>query len=262
MTAYEKVLLARSKERPGIREYIDLLFDDFIELKGDRMSREDSSILAGVACFHSVPVTIIGHRKGRTTEENIKYNFGMPSPEGYRKALRLMEQAEKFKRPIITFIDTPGAYPGIEAESHGQSIAIATSIAKMSALKTPIISIVTGEGSSGGALAIGVADKIWMLENSIYTILSPEGFASILWKDAKLAPKASEMMKITAGDLKEMGLIDEVIPEGKKSIRILEEMLLQELNSLLKIKPQALVQKRYEKYRHIEGAYSPYKEKA
>ncbi|MBR5578307.1 MAG: acetyl-CoA carboxylase carboxyltransferase subunit alpha [Lachnospiraceae bacterium] len=262
MTAYEKVLLARSKERPGIREYIDLLFDDFIELKGDRMSREDSSILAGVAYFHSVPVTIIGHRKGRTTEENIKYNFGMPSPEGYRKALRLMEQAEKFKRPIITFIDTPGAYPGIEAESHGQSIAIATSIAKMSALKTPIISIVTGEGSSGGALAIGVADKIWMLENSIYTILSPEGFASILWKDAKLAPKASEMMKITAGDLKEMGLIDEVIPEGKKSIRILEEMLLQELNSLLKIKPQALVQKRYEKYRHIEGAYSPYKEKA
>lgn len=262
MTAYEKVLLARSKERPGLREYIDLLFDDFIELKGDRMSREDSSILAGVAYFHSVPVTIIGHRKGRTTEENIKYNFGMPSPEGYRKALRLMEQAEKFKRPIITFIDTPGAYPGIEAESHGQSIAIATSIAKMSALKTPIISIVTGEGSSGGALAIGVADKIWMLENSIYTILSPEGFASILWKDAKLAPKASEMMKITAGDLKEMGLIDEVIPEGKKSIRILEEMLLQELNSLLKIKPQALVQKRYEKYRHIEGAYSPYKEKA
>ena len=257
MTAYEKVLLARSKERPGIKEYIELLFDDFIELKGDRLGKEDSSILGGIAYFHSIPVTIIGHRKGKTTEEKIKYNFGMPSPEGYRKALRLMQQAEKFNRPIITFIDTPGAYPGIEAESNGQSIAIATSIAKMSGLKTPIISIVTGEGSSGGALAIGVADRIWMLENSIYTILSPEGFASILWKDAKLAPKACEQMKITAQELKEMGLVDEVIPEGKKTVRVLEDRLLQELSLLQKIKPQTLVQKRYEKYRYIEGDYQP-----
>ncbi len=261
MTAYEKVLMARSKGRLGIKEYIELLFDDFIELKGDRLGKEDSSILGGIAFFHSIPVTVIGHRKGKSTEENIKYNFGMPSPEGYRKALRLMKQAEKFKRPVITFIDTPGAYPGTEAESHGQSIAIATSIAKMSGLKTPIISIITGEGSSGGALALAVADRVWMMEHAIYTILSPEGFASILWKDAKLAPRASEMMKITAHDLKEMGLIDEIIPEGKKGIRTLEEGLEQELSVLLKMKPQTLVQKRYEKYRYIEGDYRPYREK-
>lgn len=261
MTAYEKVLLARSKDRPNITEYIDLLFDDFIELKGDRLGKEDSSILGGIAFFHSIPVTVIGHRKGKTTEENIKHNFGMPSPEGYRKALRLMKQAEKFHRPIITFIDTPGAYPGMEAEMHGQSIAIAQSIAAMSSLKTPIISIVTGEGSSGGALAIGVADRVWMMENSIYTILSPEGFASILWKDAKLAPKASEQMKITAQDLKHLGLIDDILPEGKRMIQEMDSRLLQEITELLKVKPQTLVRQRYEKYRHIEGDYQAIKER-
>lgn len=255
MTAYEKVQLARSKDRPNITEYIDLLFDDFIELKGDRLGKEDSSILGGIAFFHSIPVTVIGHRKGKTTEENIKYNFGMPSPEGYRKALRLMKQAEKFHRPVITFIDTPGAYPGMEAEMHGQSIAIARAIASMSSLKTPIIAIVTGEGSSGGALAIGVADRVWMMENSIYTILSPEGFASILWKDAKRAPEASEKMKITAQELKKLNLIDEVLPEGKHMIQQLDAKLLQEINGLLKIKPQTLVRERYEKYRNIDGEY-------
>lgn len=261
MTAYEKVLMARRKERRGIKEYIELLFDDFIELKGDRLGKEDGSILGGIAYFHSIPVTVIGHRKGKTTEENIASNFGMPSPEGYRKALRLMKQAEKFNRPIITFVDTPGAYPGVEAESNGQSIAIATAIAKMSALKTPIISIITGEGSSGGALAIAVADRVWMMENSIYTILSPEGFASILWKDAKMASRAAQMMKITAHDLKDMGLIDEILPEGKRAMTVLEERLDQELTLLMKIKPRTLVQKRYEKYRYIEGDYRPYKEK-
>lgn len=171
LSAYERVCLAREKDRPGIMDYIDFLFDDFMELQGDRLGKEDSSILGGIAFFHGIPVTVLGHRKGKTTEENLKYHFGMPLPEGYRKALRLMQQAEKFKRPIFTFIDTPGAYPGMEAESHGQSIALAQCIAGMSRLETPIIAIITGEGSSGGALALGVADQIWMLENAVYSIL-------------------------------------------------------------------------------------------
>ena len=194
ITAYERVLLARSKDRAGIFDYIDALFTDFIELKGDRLGKEDGSIVGGIAMFHDIPVTIVGQRKGKTTEENIKYNFGMTSPEGYRKALRLMKQAEKFKRPVITFIDTPGAYPGLEAESNGQSTAIAENIAAMSSLETPVISIITGEGSSGGALALGVADKVWMLENAVYSILSPEGFASILWKDSARASEACDVM--------------------------------------------------------------------
>ena len=198
LSAYERVCLAREKDRPGIMDYIDFLFDDFMELQGDRLGKEDSSILGGIAFFHGIPVTVLGHRKGKTTEENLKYHFGMPLPEGYRKALRLMQQAEKFKRPIFTFIDTPGAYPGMEAESHGQSIALAQCIAGMSRLETPIIAIITGEGSSGGALALGVADQIWMLENAVYSILSPEGFASILWKEPKRAAEASELMKLTA----------------------------------------------------------------
>ena len=260
MTAYEKVLMARDRNRPGVSFFIEKLFDDFVELKGDRLAGEDGSILGGIALFRGMPVTVIGHRKGKTTEENIRYNFGMPSPEGYRKALRLMKQAEKFHRPVITFIDTPGAYPGLEAERRGQSNAIASCIACMSSLETPTIAIVTGEGSSGGALALGVADRVWMMENAIYTILSPEGFASILWKDRKLAPKASEQMKITAQELEELGLIDKIIPEKQNMVKELEETLYQELQALSRQKPGFLVRQRYRKFRKIDGIYKPVKE--
>ncbi|MBQ9989669.1 MAG: acetyl-CoA carboxylase carboxyl transferase subunit alpha [Lachnospiraceae bacterium] len=257
LSAYDRVCLARAKDRPGIADYIDYLFEDFLELKGDRLGKEDSSILGGIASFHGIPVTVIGHRKGKTTEENLACNFGMPLPEGYRKALRLMKQAEKFARPVITFIDTPGAYPGMEAESHGQSIALAECIAQMSALETPVIAIITGEGSSGGALALGVADQVWMLENAVYSILSPEGFASILWKDAKRAPEASELMKITAPQLLEYGLIDGIIPEGPKLMQQVEKMLMSQLGGLLKTRTSLLVKKRYRKFREIDGAFRP-----
>lgn len=254
-TAYDRVLLARSKDRAGIMDYIDALFEDFIELKGDRLGKEDGSIVGGIAMFHGIPVTVIGHRKGKTTEENIKYNFGMTSPEGYRKALRLMKQAEKFKRPVITLIDTPGAYPGIEAESNGQSTAIAESIAAMSSLETPVIAIITGEGSSGGALALGVADKVWMLENAVYSILSPEGFASILWKDSSRAAEACDVMKITAEELLKFGLIDGIIPENEAMMQRIDKMLLSEIRKLQKLKGPAIVKNRYEKFRNIDGAY-------
>lgn len=255
ITAYERVLLARSKERAGIMEYIETLFTDFIELKGDRLGKEDGSIVGGIAMFHGIPVTVIGHRKGKTTEENIQYNFGMTSPEGYRKALRLMKQAEKFHRPVITFIDTPGAYPGLEAESNGQSTAIAESIAAMSSLETLIIAVITGEGSSGGALALGVADKVWMLENAVYSILSPEGFASILWKDSTRAAEACDVMKITAEELLKFGLIDGVIPENEKMMQTIDRMLLDEIKKQQKLKGPAIVKNRYEKFRSIDGAY-------
>lgn len=257
LTPYERVQIARKKNRPTITDYIDGLFDDFIELKGDRLGAEDESILGGIATFHGMPVTVIGHRKGRTTEENIKYNFGMTSPEGYRKAVRLMKQAEKFKRPVITFVDTPGAYPGLEAEAHGQSVAIAESIAKTVTLKVPVITIITGEGSSGGALAIAAADSVWMLENAVYSILSPEGFAAIVWKDAKRAPEACDVMKITAGELLEYGLIDGIIPEGKQTLSAIRKMLVKELSRLSRLNEQTLLAERYRKYRHIEGEYAP-----
>lgn len=253
ITPYERVQIARSSDRPSITDYIDELFDDFLEMKGDRLFRDDPSIIGGIAMFHDIPVTVIGHRKGKNTEENIKYNFGMTSPEGYRKACRLMEQAEKFNRPVITFIDTPGAYPGLEAESNGQSNAIAESIALMSRLKVPTIAIITGEGSSGGALAIGMADRVWMLENAVYSILSPEGFATILWKDAKLADKACEVMKITAQELKELGLVDGVIPEGKKLFSRIDRVLVTELEKLQKYSGNTLVTSRYQKYRKMDG---------
>lgn len=254
-TAYDRVLLARSKDRPGITEYIDALFEDFIELKGDRLGKEDGSILGGIAMFHSIPVTVIGHRKGKNTEENIQYNFGMTSPEGYRKAVRLMKQAEKFRRPVITFIDTPGAYPGLEAESNGQSTAIAESIAAMSSLETPMLSVITGEGSSGGALALGVADRVWMLENAVYSILSPEGFASILWKDASRAAEACDVMKITSEELLAFGLIDGIIPEDEFLMQNIDKMLLTEIKRLQKMKAPAIIKSRYQKFRNIDGAY-------
>ncbi|MBQ8625790.1 MAG: acetyl-CoA carboxylase carboxyltransferase subunit alpha [Agathobacter sp.] len=257
LTPYDRVQIARKKNRPTVTDYIEALFDDFMELKGDRLGAEDESILGGIAVFRGMPVTVIGHRKGRTTEENIKYNFGMTSPEGYRKAVRLMKQAEKFKRPVITFVDTPGAYPGLEAETNGQSVAIAESIAKTVTLKVPVITIITGEGSSGGALAISAADSVWMLENAVYSILSPEGFAAIVWKDAKRAAEACDIMKITAGELLEYGLIDGIIPEGKQTLPAIRKMLSLELARLGRLSEQSLVAERYRKYRHIEGEYAP-----
>ena len=213
LSAEEKVFLARHPKRPKIDEYIDALFTDFFEQKGDRASSDDTSILGGIAMYKGTPVTVIGHRKGNTLEENMAYNFGMPEPEGYRKALRMMEQAEKFGRPIITFIDTPGAYPGKEAEEHGQGEAIARNLMVMSGLHVPIIAVVTGEGSSGGALALGVANRVLMLEHAIYSVLSPEGFASILWKDSSRRAEACEVMKLTAQDLYRFHVIEGIIPE-------------------------------------------------
>lgn len=257
LMAYDRVLLARSKDRPGILDYIEALFDDFVELKGDRLGKEDGSIVGGIAFFHGKPVTVIGHRKGKTTQENLECNFGMTSPQGYRKALRLMKQAEKFNRPIITFIDTPGAYPGMEAEQNGQSLAIAQSIATMSRLQVPILAIVTGEGSSGGALALGVADEVWMLENAVYSILSPEGFATILYKEAGKARQVCEWMKITADELLEYGLIDGIIPEGVTAMEALDRVLTARLEQLQKKKGAALVKKRYQKFRYLDRKFAP-----
>lgn len=253
LSSYEKVQLARSKDRPGIQDYIDHLIDEFVPLHGDRLYRDDPSIVGGIGFFHGEAVTVIGHKKGRTTEEQIAVNFGMTSPEGYRKARRLMAQAEKFGRPVITFIDTPGAYPGMEAESNGQSNAIAENLAFMSRMGTPSIAMITGEGSSGGALALGVADSVWMLEHAVYSILSPEGFASILWKDASRAAEASDRMKLTAQDLKKFGLIDGIIPENHRLFRNVEDVLEKELTRLKKMSKKTLVNSRYEKYRTMDG---------
>ena len=252
ITPYEKVMLARDKDRLKITDFIDALFDDFIELKGDGIVGEDRAILGGIASFHGIPVTVIGHKKGATTEENIDCNFGMASPEGYRKAARLMKQAEKFNRPVITIVDTPGAYPGLMAEANGQANAIAENLALMSSLKVPIIAVITGEGSSGGALGIAVADRVFMLENAVYSILSPEGFASILWKDSKKADEAAKLMKLTATELLNYGIIDGIIGEGSKLIINMDEMIYGELTSLLKQKEESLLKNRYKKFREID----------
>ena len=209
-SAWERVTLARKAERPKALDYINNIFTNFIELHGDRNFVDDKSIVGGIAELNGMPVTVIGEQKGKNAKENIERNFGMPNPEGYRKALRLMKQAEKFNRPIITFIDTPGAYPGMGAEERGQGEAIARNLFEMSKLKVPTISIVIGEGSSGGALALGVTDIIIMLENAVYSILSPEGFASILYKDASKSQEAAEKMKITSTELKRLGVIDDI----------------------------------------------------
>lgn len=261
-SAYERVRIARDTNRPKINDYIDMLFDDFIELKGDRLGGEDKAIMGGIGMFHGIPVTVIGHRKGSNLEENIACNFGMPEPEGYRKAIRLMEQAEKFHRPVITFVDTPGAYPGIQAEENGQSVAIAQSIARMSSLKVPVITVITGEGNSGGALAIAVANTVFMLENAVYSILSPEGFASILWKDSSKSEKACELMKMTAEDLKKFKIIDEIIPEpeggiqknSKSAFKVIDKMLFSELSKYMKQSGESLCKARYQKFRKIDSA--------
>ena len=257
LTAYERVVLARSTNRPNINDYIDNIFDDFIELKGDRLRMDDPSVIAGIAMLEKIPVTIIGHRKGKNTSDNIKCNFGMASPEGYRKAIRLMKQAEKFGRPVITFVDTPGAYPGLDAEANGQSNAIANCICVMGSVRVPTITIITGEGNSGGALALAVADKVYMLSNSVYSILSPEGFASILWKDSKRCEQAAEMMKITAEDLLEYGLIDGIISDNKKIFSNIKKTITADISELEKCEKNALINKRYKKFRNIDGIYRP-----
>ena len=214
--------------------------------------KDDKSLVAGIASFNGKTVTVIGNRKGKNIEENIRYNFGMASPEGYRKAVRVMKQAEKFRRPVITFVDTPGAYPGMEAESNGQSNAIAGSIAAMLKLTVPVISVITGEGGSGGALALAAADRVYMLENAVYSILSPEGFASIIYKDAKKAPQASEIMKLTAQELFTAGLVDGVIAEGDRCFSDIARMLEKELGILGRMKSKELVNSRYDKFRNID----------
>ena len=213
LTAWERVQLSRKTDRPSGSDYIEALFTDFMEFHGDRNYGDDRAVIGGIAKFHGRPVTVIVQEKGTNTKENIAHNFGMPMPEGYRKALRLMKQAEKFHRPVICFVDTPGAFCGIEAEERGQGEAIARNLRELAGLKTPVLSIVTGEGGSGGALALATGDQVWMLENSVYSILSPEGFASILWKDSTKAKEAAAVMKLTASDLYQKGIIEQVIPE-------------------------------------------------
>lgn len=259
MTAAERVAIARHHQRPNAREIFDFLFTDLFIQRGDRLAGEDESILGGVARFHGRPVTVIATRKGRTLEENLNYNFGMPSPEGYRKALRLMRQAQKFRRPIFTFIDTPGAYPGMEAEERGQGEAIARNLMEMSRLTVPVIATVTGEGNSGGALALGVGDRVLMLENAVYSILSPEGFATILWKDASRHGQACELMRLTAPDLKRLGIIDEIVPEPAGgahlapdiALRALDEALARNLKSFTRQSGEALAAGRYRKFRQM-----------
>ena len=213
LSAWDRVQISRKKDRPVGTDYIDALFTDFMEFHGDRYYKDDHAIVGGIAYFHGIPVTVIAQAKGKTTKENLDRNFSMPSPDGYRKALRLMKQAEKFGRPVICFVDTPGAFCGLEAEERGQGEAIARNLFELSGLKVPVLSVVIGEGGSGGALAMAVADEVWMLENAVYSVLSPEGFASILWKDSKRASEAAEVMKLTAGDLKRLGIIEQVISE-------------------------------------------------
>ena len=226
-SAWDRVLASRKKERPVGTEYIEDLFSDFTELHGDRYFGDDPAIVGGIARFHGMPVTVIAQEKGRNTRENVLRNFAMPSPEGYRKALRLMKQAEKFHRPVICFVDTPGAFCGMEAEERGQGEAIARNLLEMSGLKTPVLSIVIGEGGSGGALAMAVADEVWMLENSIYSILSPEGFASILWKDSHKAKEAAAVMRLTAADLQKHGMVERVFEEPEDlTIETLPELTL------------------------------------
>ena len=264
-TPEQRVKLARYPGRPGTADYVQHLFTDFFEQRGDRQCRDDNSILGGVGRFHGRPVTVVGHRKGRTLEEKLQYNFGMPGPEGYRKAQRLMLQAEKFGRPIITFIDTPGAYPGKEAEERGQGEAIARSLALMSALTVPVVAVITGEGNSGGALALGVANRVLMLENAVYSVLSPEGFASILWKDASRSGEACAVMKLTAQDLMDAGVVQRIIrePEGgahmdpEAVFRTVDEALEDELSSLSRLSPRALAQQRYRMFRAMGTGLPP-----
>lgn len=259
LTAWERVEISRSKERPTTLSYVQQVFDDFLELHGDRAFRDDGAVIGGIAMFGGQPVTVIGQQKGKNVKENIYRNFGMASPEGYRKALRLMKQAEKFGRPVVTFVDTPGAACGIEAEERGQGEAIARNLLEMSGIQTPMVSILIGEGGSGGALGLAVTDEVWMMENATYSILSPEGFASILWKDGKRAKEASEVMKITAKDLKKLQIIEKVIrepePANEENLPEIAEEIREDLDGFLRKSSQKtreeIVEERYERFRRM-----------
>lgn len=259
MKPWDRVQVARHPNRPTTLDYVPHVFDDFIELHGDRLYGDDEAIVGGIASFKGQPVTVIGHQRGKDTKENVRRNFGMPHPEGYRKALRLMKQAEKFRRPIICLIDTKGAYPGKAAEERGQSEAIARNLVEMAGLEVPVISIVIGEGGSGGALALGVGNHILMLENSTFSVISPEGAASILWKDSALAQTAAEAMKITAPDLLDMGIIERMIPEIRggahhdplRQAQLLSEAIEKSLSELNPLDAEALIDQRYNKFKAI-----------
>ena len=259
LNPWDRVQMARHSERPTTLDYVERLFTNFIEFHGDRRFGDDESIVSGIAYYKDKPVTVIGHQRGKDTKENIRRNFGMPHPEGYRKALRHMEQAEKFNRPIICFIDTKGAYPGKAAEERGQSEAIARNLMEMAGLTVPIVCIVIGEGGSGGALALGVGDHVHMLENSTYSVISPEGAASILWKDAALAKKAAETLGITSYDLKDLQVIEEIIPEPRggahrdvdEQAKLIDDVLHKSLHTLSQFNEEELLEKRWEKYKKI-----------
>ncbi|MGI6365046.1 MAG: acetyl-CoA carboxylase carboxyltransferase subunit alpha [Bacillota bacterium] len=255
LSPWQKIQLARNIKRPTTLDYINLIFTEFVELHGDRQFRDDPALVGGIALLEGRPVTVLGHQKGRDTKDNIARNFGMPHPEGYRKALRLMAQAEKYRRPIICFIDTPGAYPGLGAEERGQSEAIARNLREMATFRVPILNLVTGEGGSGGALALGVGDSLLMLENTVYSVISPEGCASILWKDASRAKEAAAALKLTAQDLDALGVIDEVIPEPQGGIHrdweggaiAVKEALLRHLDILGSLPLEALLRRRHQR---------------
>jgi len=259
LTAWQHVLIARHPERPNTSDYINYLFQDFIELRGDRYFGDDPAIIGGIGRFNGRAVTVIGQLKGKDTKENLARNFGMAHPEGYRKAMRLMKQAEKFNRPVLCFIDTPGAYPGIGAEERGQFEAIARSILVMATLKVPIIAVVIGEGFSGGALGIGVGDRILMQEHSIYSVITPEGYASILWKDSTRNREAAETIRIIARDIQKLGVADKIVPEpvgGAQrdpgtAAELLGRSIAETMDELLDLAPEVLLAQRYEKYRSI-----------
>ena len=254
MTAYDTVLCARKKGRPTARDYIDHLFTDFIELHGDRRAADDKAVIAGIGLLNQTPVTVIGLEKGHDTKDKIARNFGSAHPEGYRKALRQAKQAEKFGRPIIFLVDTSGAYCGVEAEQRGQGQAIAECLFEMISLKTPCISILIGEGGSGGALALAVADEVWMLENAIYSVISPEGCASILWKDASKAKDAAECLRLTAQDQVEFGVVEKVVKEHddwSKNYESLKKALERKLSQFAQTDCNVLLEKRYDKFRKI-----------
>ncbi|MCC8024761.1 MAG: acetyl-CoA carboxylase carboxyltransferase subunit alpha [Clostridium sp.] len=258
-TPWDTVLLSRKSDRPVATDYINAIFDEFIEFHGDRYYKDDGAVVGGIAMFHGMPVTVIGQQKGKNTKENLKRNFGMPSPDGYRKALRLMKQAETFGRPVICFVDTPGAFCGLEAEERGQGEAIARNLFEMSDLRVPVLSVVIGEGGSGGALAMAVADEVWMLENSIYSILSPEGFASILYKDSKKAPEAAKVMKVTAKDLLKLNLIERIIPEAEPAAadnlyrlaQIMDGAMAEFFKKYLTMSGEELAEHRYQRFRRM-----------
>jgi len=262
LTAWQRTLLARHPKRPYMRDWCKLLFDDFVELHGDRLFGDDTAIVGGLARFEGRSVVVLGHQKGRDTREKIARNFGMPHPEGYRKAHRLLEMAAKFGKPVLTFIDTPGAYPGIGAEERGQAEAIAQNLKLMAGLTAPIIAVVTGEGGSGGALAIGMGNRVLMLEYAVYSVISPEGCAAILWGDAAKASEAAEVMKTTAPDLVRLGVVDGIVPEPvggahrdwEAAAGLLRATLREQLGALADRAPDALVNERYEKFRRL-GAF-------